>query len=82
MICGDTKAKMKKQKDCRARKLRERMRKWLGHHQEISDWEDARSMEKSERRLEPEGEAKAPQIVIVSDAVEKHFRGLGWRKPP
>ena len=34
------------------------------------DWEEAKSMEESEWRLEPEGEAEVPEIIIVSDAVE------------
>ena len=34
------------------------------------DWEEARKMEESEWRLEPEGEAEVPEIIIVSDAVE------------
>ena len=34
------------------------------------DWEEARSREKSASRLEPEGEAEVPEIIIVSDAVE------------
>ena len=62
------------------------MRKWLGHHEEIMsdwlDWEEATKTEESEWRLEPEGEAEVPEIIIVLDAVEKHFRGPGWRKPP
>ena len=38
-----------------------------------SDWpdcEEAIMMEESEWRLEPEGEAEVPKIIIVSDAVE------------
>ena len=34
------------------------------------DWEEARSMEVSEWRLEPEEEAEVPEIIVVSDAVE------------
>ena len=37
------------------------------------DWEEARSMGKSELTLEPEGEAEVSEILIVS--------GLGGRKP-
>ena len=33
-------------------------------------WEEARKMEGGEWRLEPEGEAEVPEIIIVSDAVE------------
>ena len=33
-------------------------------------------MEESERRLEPEGEAEVPAIIIVSDAVEGTFVDL------
>ena len=40
------------------------------------DWEEARKMEESERRLEPEGEAEVPAIIIVSDAVEGTFVDL------
>ena len=32
------------------------------------DWEEARNMEESGWRLEPEGEAEVPEIIIVSDA--------------
>ena len=41
-----------------------------------SDWEEARSNEESERRLEPEGEAEVPEIIIVSDTVESTFVDL------
>ena len=34
------------------------------------DWEEARKLENDEWRLEPEGEAEVPEIIIVSDAVE------------
>ena len=34
------------------------------------DWEEARRMEESGWRLEPEGEAAVPEIIIVSDEVE------------
>ena len=34
------------------------------------DLEEARKVEESEWRLEPEGEAEVPEIIIVSDAVE------------
>ena len=33
------------------------------------DWEEARKIEDGEWRLEPEGEAEGPEIIIVSDAV-------------
>ena len=33
------------------------------------DWEEARMIEESEWRLEPEGEAEVPEIIIVSDVV-------------
>ena len=36
-------------------------------------WEEARKMEESEWRLEPEGEAEVPGIIIVSDAAEGTF---------
>ena len=39
------------------------MTKWL-------DWEEARKLENGEWRLEPEGEAEVPEIIIVSDALE------------
>ena len=45
----------------------------------ISKWpdeEEARRMEESEWRLEPEGEAEVPEIIIVSDAVEGTFVDL------
>ena len=50
----------------------------------MSNWPDskeARSTEESEWRLEPEGEADVPEIIIVSDVVESTY-GPGWRKPP
>ena len=34
------------------------------------DWEEARKLENGEWRLEPEGEAEVPEIIIVSDAVD------------
>ena len=40
------------------------------------DWEEARTLDNGEWRLEPEGEAEVPEIIIVSDS-----RGPGWRKP-
>ena len=40
------------------------------------DWEDARDMEESGWRLEPEGEAVVPEVIIVSDAVESTFVDL------
>ena len=40
------------------------------------DWEEARNMEESEWRLEPEGEAEVPEIIVVSDAVEGFFVDL------
>ena len=40
------------------------------------DWEEARKMEEREWRLEPEGEAEVPEIIIVSDAVEGTFVDL------
>ena len=40
------------------------------------DWEEARKMEESEWRLEPEGETEVPEIIIVSDAVEGTFVDL------
>ena len=56
------------------------MRKWLGHHQEKkSEWpsgEEATTVVESEWRLEPEGEAEVPEIIIVSDAVEGTFVDL------
>ena len=42
----------------------------------ISNWEEAREVEESEWRLEPEGEAEVPEISIVSDAVEGTFVDL------
>ena len=46
------------------------MKKWLGHHPEWPSWEEATTVAESEWRLEPEGEAEVPGIIIVSDAVE------------
>ena len=45
------------------------------------DWEDARKMEESEWRLEPEGEAEVPEAIIVSDAVECILEDLDDRSP-
>ena len=56
------------------------MRKWLRHHQEISRndqaGKEATKTVESEWRLEPEGEAEVPEIIIVSDAVEGTFVDL------
>ena len=43
------------------------------------DWEEAKSMEESEWRLEPEREADVPEIIIVSDAVESTIVDLGGK---
>ena len=40
------------------------------------DWEEARSEENGEWRLEPEREAEVPDVIIVSDAVEGTFVDL------
>ena len=40
------------------------------------DWEEARKMEEIEWRLEPEGKAEVPKIIIVSGAVEGSFVDL------
>ena len=40
------------------------------------DWEDVGEREESELRLEPEGEADVPEIIVVSDAVEGTFVDL------
>ena len=40
------------------------------------DWEEASEREGSEWRLEPEGEAEVPEIIVVSDAVEGTFVDL------
>ena len=57
--------KKKMQKDCRAPG---KMRKWLGHHQEISRAgliEKRREVRKNSAwRLEPEGETEVPEIII------------------
>ena len=39
-------------------------------------WEEATKTVESEWRLEPEGEAEVPEIIIVSDAVEGTFVDL------
>ena len=74
MICGSTKTKKKKQKYCRAPGNKERMA-WTPPRNvsKWPDWEEARSTEESEWRLEPEGEAEVTEIIIVSDAVECTF---------
>ena len=43
------------------------------------DWEEAKSMEESEWRLEPEGEAEVPEIIIVSNAVQSTNVDLGGK---
>ena len=43
------------------------------------DWEEARSMEEREWRLEPKEEAEVPEIVVVSDAVEGTPVDLGGK---
>ena len=43
---------------------------------ELPSWEEATTVAESEWRLEPEGEAKVPGIIIVSDAVEGTFVDL------
>ena len=40
------------------------------------DWEEATEMKEIEWMLEPEGEAKVPEIMVVSDAVEGTFVDL------
>ena len=39
-------------------------------------WEEATTVVESEWRLEPEGEAEVPEIIVVSDAVEGTFVDL------
>ena len=72
--------KEERQKDCRAPGNRRRRRKWLGRHQEICQNDQtgkrARRREESEWRLEPEGEAEVPEIIILSDEVEGTFVDL------
>ena len=68
MICGDTKTKK-----IARRQETKKGKAWLGHHKEMSkwpDWEVARSVEESEWRMEPVGEAEVPEIIIVSAAVD------------
>ena len=38
-------------------------------------------MENGEWRLEPEGEAEVPEIIIVSGCGGRHSRGLEGQKP-
>ena len=45
------------------------------------DWEEARKLENGEWRLEPEGEAEVPEIIIASDCGGRHFRGPSGRMP-
>ena len=71
MTCGCTKTRKKKQKRLPGvRKLR------MDEEMAWPDWEKARKMEGGERRLEPEGEASVPEIIIGSDAVEGTFVDL------
>ena len=83
MTCRCTKVK-EKQKDCKAPGNQESIRKWLGHHQGISlnwpDWGEAISKEESEWSLETEGSGSAWNHCVGYGG--KHFRELGWRKPP
>ena len=71
MTCGGTKTKKNRQKDCREMA-------WAppGNMSDWPDWEEARSKEGSEWRLEPEREAGVPEIIIVSDAMEGTFVDL------
>ena len=43
-------------------------------------WVPPRNISKWPDWEEAEGEAEVPEIIVVSDAVEGTFRGLGWRK--
>ena len=43
------------------------------------DWGEARSVEKSVWRLEPEGETEVPEIIVVSDAGESTHVDLGCK---
>ena len=78
MICGNTKTKKEEAKKMQgARKLRKdeemtwtpprNMSKW-------TDWEEGRSMEESEWRLEPEGEAEVPK----SSSCRMRWKALSW----
>ena len=40
------------------------------YFKKLPGWEQARMLENGQWRLEPEGEAEVPEIIIVSDAVE------------
>ena len=51
------------------------MRKWL-HIRMARQGRGEREREESEWRLEPEGEAEVPEIIIVSDAAEGTFVDL------
>ena len=62
-----------------ARELRKDEETAWASPRNMSNWpdvEEARSMEESEWRLEPEGEAEVQEIIIVSDAVEGTFVDL------
>ena len=62
-----------------ARKLRKDEEKVWAPPRNITkwpDWDEPREREESEWRLEPEGEAEVPEIIIVSDAVECTFVDL------
>ena len=68
-----------------ARKLREdegRACKQLKNMSNWRDWEEARSKGGNEWRLEPEGEAEVPEIIVVTDAVASTFVDLDGGSRP
>ena len=75
MTCGCTKNEKEEAKRLQGvRRLRQDEEIASAPPRNITTWpdweEDARKLENGERRLEPEGEAEVPVIIIVSDAVE------------
>ena len=84
ITCGCTKMRKKKQKNCRESVNQDRMRKFVwASPRNMTEWPEweARKLENGEWRLEPEGDAEVPEIIIVSDAVEGTPVDLDGKKP-
>ena len=56
----------KRQQDCRKLRKKEEMA-WAPptNKPKLTDWEETRERKESEWRLEPEGEAEVPEIIVV-----------------
>ena len=76
-MCQDEKVEAKKLQGVRKSRKDEEMA-WAPPRErsEWPSWEEATKVVESEWRLEPEGGAEVPEIIIVSDAVEGTFVDL------